>query len=345
MLVVAFAGLIAMLTEARWRRLGLELLFVLVPYLLAVTHFAMWWGGHSAPARFFVPMLPMLAIPAGVGWMRIRHRATRATVVLALALTAFISTALVFVDGGRLAFNVRETYAVWLEWLNSATDLARGLPAWWRGSETLLYRDVAIWLVVLAGTWAGLRAAESSRWLRGRGALVAAVGGAYAAAGMLALTIVWILAGADGRNIMPAQLDLLRRLGSERHPLLMEWPSLRRQRADDVPPLVRIDPRPSTAPGGAGPDDRPLYQIAAIPAGRYRLRPRGAGTTGWLMVGIGRDQFSLRTGPLEQSDRSPSILISLSTCARSSCAATSRRAAASVRSRSSRCRFCQLVHG
>ena len=68
-LLVAFAGLGAMLMDRRWRRLGFELLFVLVPYLLAVTHFAMWWGGRSAPARFFVPMLPLLAIPAGVGWI------------------------------------------------------------------------------------------------------------------------------------------------------------------------------------------------------------------------------------------------------------------------------------
>ena len=119
---------------------------MLVPYLLAVTHFAMWWGGRSAPARFFVPMLPLLAIPAGVGWTRIRHRATRATVLAALAVTAFISCALVFVRDGELAFNVRETYALWLDWLNSATDLAVGMPAWWRGSELLLYRDVAIWL-------------------------------------------------------------------------------------------------------------------------------------------------------------------------------------------------------
>lgn len=295
---VAFSGLVFMILDNRWRRLGLELLFVLVPYLLAVTHFAMWWGGRGAPARFFVPMLPLLAIAAGVGWIRIRHRATRATVLAALALTAFVSSALVFVDGGRLAFNVRETYASWLEWLNSATDLALGMPAWWRGSEGLLYRDVAIWLVVLAATWIALRARETSTWLRGRGALAAATGTAYAVAAMLALTIVWTLARVDGRNIAPAQLDLLRRLGSERHVLVLALPSLHRLRVEQVPPLVRMEPRPSTAPGGAGPNDRPLYQVAAVPAGRYRLVPRGPATSGWLMIGIGRDQFSLRSGPL-----------------------------------------------
>ncbi len=297
-LAVAFSGLVFMVRDRRWRRLGLELLFVLVPYLLAVTHFAMWWGGHSAPARFFVPMLPLLTIPAGVAWIQIRHRATRATVLAALAMTAFISSALVFVDGGRLAFNVRETYAVWLEWLTDATDLALGLPAWWHGSEGLLYRDAAIWLSCLGLWWAVLRAIESKPWLRSRGALAAAVGGAYALAAMIALTIVWALAAVDGRKIAPSQLEMLRRLGSERHVLLLALPGARRLATNEVPPLVRMEPRRSTAPGGAGPNDRPLYQVAAVPAGRYRLQPRGPATAGWLMVGIGRDQFSLKSGPL-----------------------------------------------
>ena len=297
-LAIAFFGLGAMLAEQRRRRLGFELLFVLVPYLLGVTHFAMWWGGRSAPARFFVPMLPMLTIPAGIGWIGIRHRVTRATVVAALTMTAFISASLVLVDGGHLAFNVRETYAVWLEWLNSATDLALGLPAWWRGSEMLLYRDVAIWLVVLGAAWLGLRTADTNRWLRGRGALAAATGAVYATAAMLALTIVWTLAHAEGRNVTPAQMEVLRRLGTEPHVLVLSLPSLRRMSAEEVPPLVHMEPRLSTAPGGAGPNDRPLYQVAAVPAGRYRLQPHGPATAGWLMVGIGRDQFSLRSGPL-----------------------------------------------
>jgi hypothetical protein len=297
-LLVAFAGLAAMVRQPRWRRLGLELLFVVVPYLLAVTHFAMWWGGRSAPARFFAPMLPLLAIPAGVGWTRIAHRATRATVLAALALSAFISCSLVFVDGGRLAFNVRETYAVWLEWLNSATDLALGMPAWWRGSELLLYRDVAIWLVVFATAWSALRALGRSSRLRNRGALAAATGAVYALAVMIALTIVWSLAGVDGRNVTPAQLDVLRRLGSERRMLLLTLPTLHQLSASEAPSLLRMEPRASTAPGGAGANDRPLYQVAAVPAGRYRLQPRGAATTGWMMVGIGRDQFSLISGPL-----------------------------------------------
>ncbi len=115
---------------------------------------------------------------------------------------------------------------------------------------------------------------------------------------MVALTIVWALAGVDGRNLTPAQLEILRRLGSERHTLTFGLPAVHRLDVQEVPPLLRMEPRPSTAPGGAGPNDRPLYQVAAVPAGRYRLRPRGAGASGWLMIGIGRDQFSLKSGPL-----------------------------------------------
>jgi hypothetical protein len=303
-LIIAFAGLAAMVMQPRWRRLGLELLFVVVPYLLAVTHFAMWWGGRSAPARFFAPMLPLLAIPAGVGWTRIADRATRATVLAGLALSAFISCSLVFVDGGRLAFNVRETYAVWLEWLNSATDLALGMPAWWRGSELLLYRDVAIWLLICATAWSALRALGRSSRLRSRGALAAATGAVYALAVMIALTIVWTLDRVDGRNVTPAQLDALRRLGSERRVLLLTLPTLHRVSASEAPSLLRMEPRASTAPGGAGANDRPLYQVAAVPAGRYRLQPRGAAATGWMMVGIGRDQFSLISGPLTNPPQS-----------------------------------------
>ena len=140
-LASGFAGLGWMVRRRSQRRIGFELLFVLVPYLVVVTHFAMWWGGTSAPARFFVPMLPMLAVPSAVAWTAIRHRATRATALAALAFTMFVSGCLIFVDGGRLAYNTREGYAAWAEWLNRATDLRRALPAWWRGSESVLYRD------------------------------------------------------------------------------------------------------------------------------------------------------------------------------------------------------------
>jgi hypothetical protein len=310
-LLTAAAGLLVMVRQREQRRLALELLFVLVPYLLAVTHFAMWWGGTSAPGRFFVPMLPMMALPAAACWSAVRTRATRVTIVAALIFTVIASSSLVFVDGGRLAYNVRQGYALWLEWLNGATDLARGAPAWWRGSEPLLYRDTAIWIAVFGAAWALLRSLERLPPLRDRSAFATAAALAYAAAVMLSLTIVWRIAGAEPRQPVAAQLELLRRLGSERRVVAWSLPEYRRIAATDVPGMLHIEPQPSTVPGGAGPNDRPLYQVASVPAGVYRLRPRSADTTGWLMVGIGRDQFSLRSGPLATFPQ-PLVLTSVS---------------------------------
>lgn len=297
-LIAAVGGLAAMVRLRPWRRLGLELLFVLVPYLLAVTHFAMWWGGTSAPGRFFVPMLPLMAIPIAVCWTAIRSRATRVTMAGALFITGFASAVLVLVGGGRLAYNVRQSYAAWLEWLNGATDMARGIPAWWRGSELLFYRDIAIWVAVFVAAWGVLRRLEGRPTFRGRSAFATAAAALYAVAAMVALSLVWSLAGAEPRQPVAAQLELLRRLGSEERVLAWSLADARRVAPVDVPGMFRIEPAPSTTPGGAGANDRPLYQLPQVPAGTYRLRPRGGDPAGWLMLGIGRDQFSLRSGPL-----------------------------------------------
>lgn len=295
-LVCAFAGLVRMVRERPLRRLGLELLFVLVPYLLAVTHFAMWWGGTSAPARFLVPMLPLLAIPAAAAWAGLRRPTARAAAAGALAVTLFTAAALVFVDGGRMAYNVRQGYALWLEWLNPAADLARGLPSWWRGREATLYREIAIWAAAFAAAWGVLRAADRLRVIRARGPVAAATAGAYALAVMAAVTFCWRLAGVPGTNDTPAQMTLLRRLASERV-LAMDLSTLRRLAPGDIPSRMRIEPPVSSTLGGAGANDRPLYQVPSVPAGRYRIDVLGS-PAGWLMVGIGRDQFSLTSGPL-----------------------------------------------
>ena len=61
-LLVAIAGFV-------WiRRLAVDWVVVAVPYLLAVATFAMWWAGQSGPARFLLPLLLPLAIPAACAW-------------------------------------------------------------------------------------------------------------------------------------------------------------------------------------------------------------------------------------------------------------------------------------
>ena len=53
---------------ARAKRLALEWSVVSAPYLLAIGTYPLWWAGTSGPARFLVPLLLPLAIPAACAW-------------------------------------------------------------------------------------------------------------------------------------------------------------------------------------------------------------------------------------------------------------------------------------
>jgi hypothetical protein len=63
--------------------------------------------------------------------------------------------------------------------------------------------------------------------------------------------------------------------------------------------MLRIvsDVRPGAA-GGLGRNERPLVALPAVPAGRYRVSVRASGPGGWLLLGVGQDQFALRSEPI-----------------------------------------------
>ena len=122
--------------------------------------------------------------------------------------------------------------------------------------------------------------------------------------GSLAFTITWRTERADPRSAVPAQLEALRRLSTERRLAVVGLRPAQRLHRDTVPAALRIAPEFSSLPGGAGRNDRPLYAIPAITAGEYRLNFSVRSLEGWLMLGIGRDQFALKTEPLNVSQGS-----------------------------------------
>ena len=293
-LLFGFIGIGVMLARAGWRRHALELLFVAIPYLVVVTYIAMWWGGRSAPARFFVPLLPWMALPAAAAWTALRRPSSRLLAGGALALTLFISTVLIVVADGRFAFNVRETPAAWLEWLNPAVDLASALPIWWRDDEGPLFMRIAIWGSAMVAAWGIARRFDNRP--ASFGVLVITL--VFATAASVAASLAWAVDGATGRLTTPAQLEALRTVATERRLLAWHLPSLRRVPRSDVASLLTLEPARSTAAGGAGRNDRPLFVLPAMPAGEYRVKPVADGADGWIMLGIGRDQFAIRTEPL-----------------------------------------------
>lgn len=299
-LLPALLSLFGMFADRSHRRLGLELLLVMTPYLLSVTHFRMWWAGWSAPARFFLPVLLLLAAPAAVVWTRASRGATRATLVVALGFTLFAAACLVLVDGGRLAYNIRDGYGLWLEWLSRVADLPRGLPSFHRTPEVVAWRHVIVWAVCLLGAWLLLRASERVL-ARGQERLTVAAPAVFAAAVMVALAVVWRSNGASGFTPTPAQLELLRAAADPRAFSVQLGP-LARVPVAGVPGRLTIEASPRYLQSR----DRPLFMLPEIPAGSYALHVEtGPNPSGQIEVGIARDGFALRSLDLASAVSGP----------------------------------------
>lgn len=299
-LAAAVAGGIAMLRSGgRARTLAVELLIIAAPYLLVVTHFAMWWAGWSAPARFFMPVLPTLAIPIAIAWRAAERRGTRACLLALLGLTMFTTGVLVFVNGGRLAYNVRDGYGLLADWMNRSIDLQRGLPSFFvHAARARFYVEIAIWAGAIAAAWLIVRAV-----VRGGGRLRAATAVVLtlAAAAMGSLTAVWAIEGAPRTTPASAQAALLGQLATGERQVAIDLSSWRTRPVSTLAQslVIRQPPRPR----GLARGDRARFLVPAVPAGEYRLTVEGDGDAGWLTLGIGRDQFALATGPAEEFAR------------------------------------------
>ena len=63
----------------------------------------MWWGGYSAPGRFAVVVLPMLALPVAAWWSD--GPAGRGVIGVLTALSAALTLTLVGHDRGAFIYN------------------------------------------------------------------------------------------------------------------------------------------------------------------------------------------------------------------------------------------------
>jgi hypothetical protein len=311
-LVFAFAGF------ARTRRLALEWLVVAFPYLLAVTTFAMWWAGMSGPARFLVPLLLPLAIPAACAWAATHSRGVKAVMLAALLVSAWLSAVMAGGGDGRLGYHTRNeggvTAAPYLEWANHVIDLPAAFPAFvpqpvQPDPGGLVSRRIAAqsgfvatlpWVFSL-GLAAFLISRISGR-TRSPEALISSAALTFACAVMAAVSTVWTMRAAEAVTVPAAQMDALRRIASGRA-AVFDLKSRRRLRGADAW-TMRID-APVRRVGRGAPRglNRPLAAFPLVPAGTYLLSAtrHGAGD-GLLMVGVGNDQFAIVTQPIAAFD-------------------------------------------
>jgi len=303
-LLVAFVGAGMMLARRETRRLALELLFVVIPYLLTVTHFAMWWAGWSPPARFFAPVLQLFAVPAAAAWTFAGHRAARVLAAASVVLTICASTVVVAVDRGRLAFNTRDAPSLWFEWMGRLADLTAATPMWARDADAPLFRAIALWLIVGAGGWVLLRALDRHGRLRQNVTFHLVVTATLAGIVMVASSVMWAFQGTNGRTASPSQLELLETVSSQNRAVALQLNPLSRLALTEVPGRLRIELSRSVGRRPAAREVAPLFALPPLPAGEYRLTPVSDDPRGWLMIGItrdARDPFALKTIQLPAS--------------------------------------------
>jgi hypothetical protein len=297
-LVAGLAGLAAG-TSAGWRRATrLQVLCLLVlPYLAAVTSYAMWWGGFSVPARLVTALLPLLAPAAAVVWQRTHRPAWRAALLAALACTIFTTISLAYVDRGLLAWNVRQHKAALLfEWLVPLMQWTESLPAFFRADDALgreslplgaFYLVTLIWLLAIGGAVA-VASAAARLW---RGASAPALTVTALVLALPAATVLSLRAqAADGSAPVRAQLVLLNRL-ADGNALIVDLGRRRMVDASDLLGEMRL--RMPAARGEAP------ARIGPVPAGTYRNTADPAGAPGDVIVGRGRPMAVIGDAPLD----------------------------------------------
>ena len=131
-------------------RLALELLMIAVPYGLVVGAYQMWWGGSSSAARFLVPVLLTLAIPAGVWFRSVRSVTSRLWSLAGLIVSVLITITLAGADHGALLYNSRDGASRLLLWLSPLVNVTTGLPSSFQtAASTTLFFSV-MWVAALA---------------------------------------------------------------------------------------------------------------------------------------------------------------------------------------------------
>jgi hypothetical protein len=286
--------LVAMITLARRRpRLALELSLTVLCYVMSSSAYHMWWGGSSAPARFAVPVLPLVVLPVAWLWRAARHPATRA-VGLALLATSIAVTALtIVVDGGQLAYNFRDGYSRFAEWLSPLVDLPQALPSFFRLTPAGATGCALIWVAAIVVGWFALTQVSSRRRLPTATLLSAAT------VVMFSIAFVWTLQGVEGPTPDTAGLTLLQSADPRIRPTGVDLRLGRFLPADVLIPRVAIATprrRPPPAPGTL------LLVPDVLPAGTYALFvPNVSASSGKAQLVIGRNArpivtWDLRTG-------------------------------------------------
>lgn len=283
---LAFAGLWPL--WQRRRRVAVELVAVVAPYVLAVAGFHMWWGGRSSPVRFLVPILLPMALPIAA-WMASpgRGRTGRAAASVLLGTSLLITAAFVLVDRGALVYNSRDGHALWLLAASAAANLTFAVPSLFQGGPAAAWVTAAGWLGSAVLVVLALHRVDAllnpARWAAAvlAGVVVLLSAGA---------TFGWARAGIDGRDQGAGTLAAIA-LACEDLTFAVRTGPFRVKDAFGETAGATIEDasrRPARMPV--------LWSASGVPPGNYRVFARsGLNLSGTLSVAVGRPDAVIQT--------------------------------------------------
>lgn len=270
-----------------------------IAYVLLVASYRMWWGGLSAPARFLAPVMLPLGLAVAVGWQELRSHASRHVAVALLAVSLALSTAMVVVDNGRLAYDERDGRARWTTWASPIVDLAAALPAAHRDPPGIVARDASVWGVGLLLAWGALRGVERRGGLR-RDVTMAVLGASAAAC----VAATWWVRTAEPWRPQASQVQWLEvdaRTGASRRVAITPPVAPARWRADlDLLSQRRAQPNAYT-----------LLDVENVPAGRYRVVSTSTAPEARFGVAVGLDRTMGFIEEMEADDDVASVRLVL----------------------------------
>ncbi|MDA1093407.1 MAG: hypothetical protein O3A25_09110 [Acidobacteria bacterium] len=244
------------------------ILLVIGPFLASTTNYYMWWGGGSVPARFVVPILPLVAPLIAVAFRECRSPAARGVLGASLAYSLVAFVTVVARPAAMLMYNDRDGTGRLVETVQAGVPLTATLPSF-------IDPDIVVQLP-MAGIWvvAAISAALATRWVSRR----------VEASTYLSAVLAALLFGGAGSVLAAATLSDPVPQGtvhSGRQRLLEMYPGERLRGFSyesggwwgawltDAELMARTTLEPDV--DGESSDPSRLTQPFALPAGRYDL--------------------------------------------------------------------------
>ncbi|MBI1875112.1 MAG: hypothetical protein HYS05_14655 [Acidobacteria bacterium] len=147
--LVGIVGAWRLLRNSRSRGFGLILLGLGSTLLASVTPFFMWWGGHSAPARFIVPAIPLTAPLVAAGIAAARNAVSRAVVEAFVIWSVTVFGLMSVQPDLSLFFNDRQEPGRLVALLQGDAPLSFALPTFTQPDYLWDLRKLVAWIIAV----------------------------------------------------------------------------------------------------------------------------------------------------------------------------------------------------